>query len=68
MNDKQPEQFFLDCDNDGHWYVVPVKLRAEWEKWNNTPYNESEPEEPPHGVQSVGGSPALVTFTHPIIT
>lgn len=27
--------FFLDQDNDCHWYIVPVQYRDEWADWLN---------------------------------
>lgn len=29
------EYYFLDNDDDGHWYLVPHNQRAEWYSWLN---------------------------------
>lgn len=26
-------RYFLDQDGDGHWYLVPVDRKADWEMW-----------------------------------
>jgi len=28
-----PQRFYVDCDEDGYWYVVPVERRADFEAW-----------------------------------
>jgi hypothetical protein len=59
------QRYFLGQDDDGHWYVVPVDKRGEWEKWlARLGYTEAAPE----WVESVGGSPCLVTFIDPQIS
>lgn len=26
-------RYFLDADNDGNWYLIPVERRKEWDAW-----------------------------------
>lgn len=30
---KPTERFYLDCDDDGHWYLIPVKRRDDFSEW-----------------------------------
>lgn len=59
--------YYLDEDNDGHWYVVPVELSEVWQKWLSLPDDNPESWEPPDGCEQVGGSPTLVRFSDYII-
>lgn len=66
----EPERFYLDQDCSGHWFVVPVAKRDEWNAW--TRIGEEDPEnedgwEAPPWARPVGGSPTLVAFTAPEI-
>lgn len=61
------ERYFLDQDNDCHWYVVPAASRAEWEAWRAIPSDDERAWEPPAFAMPLGGSPTLVTFTDPMI-
>ena len=27
------KEYFLDCDDDGHWYIVEESHRKDWHKW-----------------------------------
>jgi hypothetical protein len=33
MSNKTPERFYMDTDGDGHWFIVPVKRRADFDDW-----------------------------------
>lgn len=67
------QRYYLDSDDDGHHYVVPVNLReafAQWiESWADYDYapGTSEPQMP-EGVISLGCSPTCVTFENPRIS
>lgn len=61
------EKFFLDQDDDGHWYVVPVNKMPEWDDWLNLDPDDPKSWSMPTFVNYVGGSPSLVTFTNPEI-
>ena len=61
-------RYFLDQDNDGHWYVVRREKSHVWDEWLDLPSDNPDAWEPPVGVAyPVGGSPTLVTFTNPRI-
>jgi len=51
--------YFLDQDNDCHWYLIPVDKRAEWNKWL-----DSAKRNVPKYARSVDG-PQWVIFTNP---
>ncbi len=57
-------RFYLDQDGDCHWFIVPVRLKVEWEAWLETGEEEDWPE-PPDGCTPIGGAPSLVTFADP---
>jgi hypothetical protein len=54
------ERFFIDCDDDGHWYVVPVAMRPAWEVWL-----DEDPNDVPEWAREVGGAVNYVTFSDP---
>ena len=60
-------RYFLDRDDDSHWYIVRADRRTEWETWRDEdPYSELVDGYPPEGVAySIGGAPHQVTFTLP---
>jgi hypothetical protein len=71
-------RYVLDCDEDGHWYVIPADKQAEAEAyfeavtdyWNDKAEFDPGRDEPtqPAWLKPVGGSPSLVTFLEPEIT
>lgn len=60
-------RFFLDQDNDSHWYIIPVEHAAEWSAWCEIPEDDERAWTPPPFALEVGGSPSRVTFTRPEI-
>lgn len=54
-------QFFLDNDDDGHWYVVAAHCRREWYAWRN-----SAGEITPDFAYSIGCEPSRILFENPI--
>lgn len=52
----------LACDNDSHWFIIPVDREDEWERWLDIPSDDERSWEPPAFAQPVGGSPTLVRF------
>ena len=54
--------FFLDQDNDGHWYVVPIIIEKLWREWLDLDQNLEEAWTQPAGVIAVGGSYTSVKF------
>jgi hypothetical protein len=51
------ETFCLICDDDGHWYVIPVGRKRDFLDAVSKPYVEL-----PAWAISVGGDPSLVSF------
>lgn len=62
-----PKRYFLDTDNNDHWYVVPVELKAEWDAWMDLPGDDERVCEAPEGIVRLEVSHTLVTFTDPVI-
>lgn len=60
-----PERYFLDTDNDSHWYVIPVARRSEWSAFLDIPEDDERSWEVPTWARPVGGSPSQVSFTEP---
>lgn len=61
-----PDRWFMDRDSDGHWYLLPDRLRAVWNElnpledgWQDERWNEIE-------QHMLGGHPNTVSFTDPI--
>ena len=38
--DKKLERYFVDRDNSGHWYLIPVRARNEWNAWSDLDEND----------------------------
>ncbi len=55
----EEETYFLDCDDEGHWYVIPTSKEADWSEWVNRPDLDSG--DFPHAVY-LNGPPSLVRF------
>lgn len=58
----KPERFFLDQDQSSHWYLVPVKRRAEWNAWCDLDEDDERSWTPPEWAVRLGGGPQAVTF------
>lgn len=60
-------RYFLDQDEDCHWYIVRDDRREEWEAWRNQDYYADDfAAYPPENVAySIGGAPNQVTFALP---
>lgn len=55
--------YFLDRDDSGHWYVVPVSQAKAWQEWlDSTDDEDFCSYAMPEGVEEVGGHPSLVSF------
>jgi len=59
------ERYFMSTDDSGHWYIIPVTKRQEWEEWSDLPEEDERTWEAPDFARPVGGSPTCVTFTDP---
>jgi len=66
------ERFFFDQDCSSHWYMVPDKLREEWNRLNTIVSNNEEDYESieefdsKFGQYSLGGGITHITFENPI--
>lgn len=49
-------KYFLDQDEDCHWYLIPADKRAEWEAFRD------DPEYLPEWAEPLGGGPNRVEF------
>jgi hypothetical protein len=54
-------RYFLDNDEDHHYYVIPADKKDEWEKYVDDPENNSLP----YGCIAVNGHVNRVSFTDP---
>lgn len=55
---KEQGPYMLVDDDDGHWYVIPAKREADWDKWVGG--EEWQDGNAPSYADSVGGSPRLI--------
>lgn len=58
-------RWFLDTDNDSHWYLVPVERKAEWNAWLDIDSDDEASWTAPDYVRELGCSPTCVTFVDP---
>jgi hypothetical protein len=62
------KRYFLDQDNDGHWFIVDASKRAEWEAWKALDAEDVVAWTPPTGIaEEVNSGPGVVTFEQPEI-
>lgn len=54
--------YFLDNDNCGHWYVIPVKNKKAWEKWISLDEDDEKSWILPKFVICLEGGPQEVIF------
>jgi hypothetical protein len=59
------QRYFLDRDEDGHWYLIPASHRVEWEDWLDIDPDDPSGWEEPEFVQRIGTGPCRVTFQFP---
>jgi len=60
-------RWFMDRDNHGRWYVIPVARTAEWITWRDkTEIHLTRPDDapPPDYARSIV-SPSRVEFSYP---
>jgi hypothetical protein len=54
--------YFVDTDNDAHWYVVPDELRDVWNEWLDLDDEDPDSWDVPDGVVRIPGHPSLIVF------
>lgn len=59
------ERFFLDTDNDAHWYIIPEKYREEWDVWLGFDPDDERGWNTPEYAKALGGSPTRISFENP---
>ncbi len=62
----EAEECFLSTDCSGHWYVVPVANKEEWEEWTNIDEDNPLGWEAPSYACAVGGCPGQIEFMYNI--
>ncbi|MCK5610163.1 hypothetical protein KAR91_50280 [Candidatus Pacearchaeota archaeon] len=55
-------EFFIDCDDDGHWYIVPEQHREQWDEWHNLNSDDENSWEVPSFAIQIGGPIDQVIF------
>lgn len=56
------ERFYIDQDNDSHWYVIPVSRSEEWEEWRALDSDDARSWDTPSFAEAISGPPSLVNF------
>lgn len=59
------KRYFMDRDNDGHWYLVDAEYRAEWEAWLDLGRGIADSWVPSLFAIELAGGPPNVTFSDP---
>lgn len=60
MQKMKLERYFLDSDDDFHWYLVPVSRRKEWERWL-----DRQDKEAPNFAKRLSAAVSTITFENP---
>ena len=58
-------QYYLDTDQSGHWYIVPIDRAHEWSEWQELDDDDPAAWDAPEWAQMVGGAPQVVQFENP---
>jgi hypothetical protein len=59
------KRYFLNTDNDSHWYLIPTEKREEWENWCELPEGDENSWNVPEWAEALGGAPNQVEFENP---
>jgi len=57
------KKFFMDRDDDAHWYLVDNAIRDEWFAWLKIPSDDERAWTPPSGAERLHGPPSMILFT-----
>lgn len=64
MGNKRKAYYFLDTDDDGHWYLIEAKHKQEWWDWLERVYHDEGADvEVPAYAQELGHHPNSIEFT-----
>jgi len=58
-------KYFLDTDQNSHWYIIPTQHRAEWNDWVDLDQDIPENWNVPEWARAIGGHPNQVEFENP---
>lgn len=58
-------RYFMDSDDDGHWYLIPVEYQAAWDRWTGLDQDSPEAWDPPAWAVPLDGHPNGITFENP---
>jgi hypothetical protein len=56
-------RYFLDQDQDSHWFIVPESLREAWDAWRELDPDDEKAWTAPKGCLELGSHPNTITFT-----
>lgn len=59
----EPIRFYLDCDDNGQWYLIEAYHAEDFFEWLQDESNEGKT--PPAFAHRVQGSPTGITFADP---
>lgn len=59
------QRYFLDVDNDCHWYLVKAEKAEEWEDWINLNSDDPKSWSVPDFALMIYGNPNRITFENP---
>lgn len=65
MDNIMNKRYFLDSDEDGHWYLVEASSRKKWEEWLRLDPEDELSWTHPSFAKAVGGSPNRIEFENP---
>lgn len=60
-------RYFLDQDNDSHWYCIPLERRESWDAFCDLDTEDEESWNAPEWAKPLDGHPNGVTFENPSI-
>lgn len=56
------QAYFLDNDDNGHWYLIPAERREEWVRWSNTGWDWEDDFADEANNWLINGGPSSITF------
>ena len=59
---KEDQTYFLDQDNDCHWYLVKDNFRKEWIEWLELPEHDQRSWHAPEFAEPIGSHPNNIIF------
>lgn len=53
-------EFYIDNDDDGHWYIVPEEHREQWVVWRNLPCDDENSWDVPSFATQIDGVDQII--------